>query len=422
MAKNASEWLGGEVIAWGGGVQQVDSWGQPIPQIRVVDPGTPLSDLSLGLSRAPRQMWRAQPSLRKVISFAARNIAAVPLHVFTRVSDTDRVRDAQGAAESLLRDPAPLMTGPALLHDLVVDWMLYDRYLLILVDGHLRRVPAGLIDVKTDFLGGITALRVNTTGGYVDVTDLVLAYDAGWSGDTGGGESPLVTLGPLLEEQKSAISWRRQQWQQSAKITGILTNDKQLHQAVKDRLSEGWRTFVAHGGTPILDGGTKFEPMNGVKPVETQDLEGRKLSDSEVASFYHIPPELVGARETTFSNVKAFREMLYGPVLGPIMQRIEASLNARLIPALAPPGSYAEFAREAAMAGSFIEQAQVLSRAVGGPHMTRAEARARQNLPHLDGTDELITPMNVTTGGLASPADTAQGGDPYAPEKQGDEA
>lgn len=38
--------------------------------------------------------------------------------------------------------------------------------------------------------------------------------------------------------------------------------------------------------------------------------------------------------------------------------------------------------------------------------MTRDEARAQFNLPHIDGADELIVPLNVVEGGLASPRDT----------------
>jgi hypothetical protein len=39
--------------------------------------------------------------------------------------------------------------------------------------------------------------------------------------------------------------------------------------------------------------------------------------------------------------------------------------------------------------------------------MTRNEQRARFNLPRIDGADELIVPLNVVEGGLASPRDTA---------------
>jgi hypothetical protein len=39
--------------------------------------------------------------------------------------------------------------------------------------------------------------------------------------------------------------------------------------------------------------------------------------------------------------------------------------------------------------------------------MVRNEARAMNNLPAVDGGDDLIVPLNVVTGGLASPNDTA---------------
>ena len=39
--------------------------------------------------------------------------------------------------------------------------------------------------------------------------------------------------------------------------------------------------------------------------------------------------------------------------------------------------------------------------------MTVNETRARFNLPRVDGGDELVTPLNVLVGGLASPRDTA---------------
>lgn len=401
-------WAGGTLVTWGDGrTQTVDTWGNPL-NIPVVDPPTPLSDLAIALRDNPRKVWKKQPSLRKVVDFAATSISAVPIHVYKRISDSDRQRDATGSAEKLLRYPAPFVTGVRLIHDLVVDWMLYDRYLLAYVDGNLRRVPAGLVQTKSDFLGGMTALMVRTPGGLVDITDAIVAYDAGWAGDDEGGISSMHTLSDTLEEQARAVQWRNEQWEKAARISGVLTSPAALQPQHRDRLVESWRAYANSkaGGTPLLENGVKFENVNRVNPADTQDLEGRKLTDAEVASFYHIPPELVGARQGTFANIKAFREMLYGPTLGPIMARIEASINARIIPAIAGADAYAEFNREAAMAGSFQEQATYLQKVVGGPVMTRAEGRSRLNLPYIDGTDELIVPKNVTEGGLASPADT----------------
>ena len=406
----SSTWLGTNLIEWGDGSrQQVTTWGE---QIRVVDPPTPLTDLGLALKHSPRKVWAQQHSVRKVVSFAAEKISAVPLHVYQRVSDTDRQRDKD--AEKILDEPAPFVTGIRLINDIVVDSMLYDRFLLLLLEEKLVRVPAGLIDVKSDFLGGLTALRVQTSEGLVDVTDSVCAYDAGWSGDGEGGISPLKTLSSLLEEQQRATKWRTKLWENAVKLSGTLNIPQgvQIPEKRYQRMKESWSDYrdSKAGGTPILESGTTFQPID-MKPVATDDLEGRRLTDAEVASFYHIPPELIGAREGTFANIKAFRQMLYGPTLGPRMSRIEAALNQRIVPFIAGEGAYVEFAREAAMSGSFDEQASVYQKAVGGPYMLRSEARARQNLPYIEGTDELIVPKNVSEGGLASPADTAPEGD-----------
>ena len=65
------------------------------------------------------------------------------------------------------------------------------------------------------------------------------------------------------------------------------------------------------------------------------------------------------------------------------------------------------FDLEEKLRGSFEERAQIFQSAVGAPWMTRNEARAANDLPPVDGGDELITPLNVTEGGLASPRDTA---------------
>lgn len=401
-------WAGANTLTWGDGKgNTLDTWGD---QLRVVDPGVPVSSLGVEFKNSPMAVWKSQPSLRKVIGFAARNIASVPMHVYQRIGDNERARDATGAAETLLKHPAKFVTGAKLMHDLVVDWMLYDRWLVVLIDGQLRRIPARLIDVKADFLGGVTALRVRTPKGLVDVTDAVAAFDAGWGDDTAAGVSPMQTLSEVLEEQRRAVKWRSEQWDQQARVTGVLMAKNTLPDHVYDRLIQTWAAYRQSkaGGNPILENDVKFEKIDPSRPVDAQDLEGRKLTDADVASFYHIPPELVGARQGTFSNIAAFRQMLFGPTLGPILSRIETAFNAGIIPYLAPAGSYAEFNRESALAGSFAEQAAYLQKAVGGPYMTRAEARAIQNLPKLDqeGVDQLIVPMNVTEGGQASPADT----------------
>ena len=62
----------------------------------------------------------------------------------------------------------------------------------------------------------------------------------------------------------------------------------------------------------------------------------------------------------------------------------------------------------------------ILQQSVGGPYLTRNEARARLNMTAIDGGDELIVPLNVTANGdqnpipAAPPTETPAPGSPDA--------
>ena len=394
-------------LTWGIGTPERTTWGN---SIQVADPGIPL--LQFGPTKVdPQTIWESQPSVRKVVSFAARNVASVPWHAYERVSDTDRRRRADSDVERVLHNPRRHTTGFQLMHDITVDKMLYDYWCVVLINGTLQRIPPRLLDVTSDFLGNVVSIRMNTPTGLVPIDDLPIAYGAGWHTTKAAGSSPMKTLSAMLEEQRRAVQWRAEQWDQAARFTGYLQHPESFKDDTRrNRFIEMWRAFRASkaGGQPILEHGMSYVPLESLSPRNAEDLEGRRLSDIEVCSAFHIPPELTGSRPGTFSNIAAFRQMLFGPTLGPTLEEFQQAFNAEIVPALGGTDAlYAELDREAAMNGSFMEQAVILSTAIGGPWLLRNEGRAKQNLPWIEGGDELITPLNVTEGGLASPHDTA---------------
>lgn len=380
----------------------------------VKDPPVPLSSLANTGTVDVQEIWKTQPSVRKVVEFAARNVASVSWKVYRRVSDTDRQRAASSEAERVLRHPHARQTHYQLMYRLAIDSMLYDRWCVALDKDQLLRIPARSLVITSDELDSIVGVGVSLSGGVVDITDLPLAIGTGWSAFDGDGISPLITLSAILREQRHAVEWRDTQWDRSPKITGVLKRPKEAPDWAKnggrDSFIRGWADFRdgKAAGTPILEDGMEYESLSStVTPADSKDIEGRQLTDVEVCSAFHIPPELVGARQGTFSNISAFRSMLYGPTLGPMFSQFEEAFNTEIVPALdMNPGIYAELDRESAMNGSFLEQATYLQTATGGPFMTRAEARGRVNLPYVAGTDELIVPLNVTQGGQASPTDS----------------
>jgi hypothetical protein len=93
---------------------------------------------------------------------------------------------------------------------------------------------------------------------------------------------------------------------------------------------------------------------------------------------------------------------------------LQQRINVFLLPKLgADSSTYVEFDLDEKLKGSFEERAAIYQSACGGPYLTRDEVRAELNLPPLPNGQgkQIITPLNVTEGGQASPQDTQ--GDAY---------
>jgi phage portal protein BeeE len=418
----------GEIVQIGSfanGYPTRTTWGDPWVSN---DAGIPLEQYNpLGGRVDPETMWKTQPALRKVVTFAARQIGSIPWHAYQRVSDTDRARMQSSPAEQQLNRPAKFTAGFKLWHDIAVDKLLYDIFCVVQISGELVRIPPRLLSLKSDFLGRVRQVNLRTPAGEddIDLTNAPMAISFGWHPNGGSGISPLATLAGILEENRRSVEWRTAQWDNGPKVSGIITRPVDAPKwgdTPRDRFINAWtkwRDAPNAGGTPLLEDGMQYSPLEGVKPIDAKDIEGRQLTDAEVASAFHIPPELVGAREGNFSNIAAFRQMLFGPTLGPLFTEIQQAVNNGLVPSLDQTADlYVEMDRDAAINGSFMEQAKLLSTLVGGPVMTRAEGRAKLNLPFIEGTDELITPMNVTEGGQASPQDSGSQNEGDDPEEE----
>lgn len=204
-------------------------------------------------------------------------------------------------------------------------------------------------------------------------------------------------------------------WRNGARLSGVIerpVNAPEWASPQRNKFAAAWRaTYGAAGtragGTPILEDGMTYKTVEAVTPEQAQQIEARKLSMSEVAAAFHVAPVLVGVIDNAnYSNVKAYREMLYTDTLGPMFQQARQAYNARLVPDYADPDLFVEPNVAEKLRMSFEEQATIMQTATGAPIMTRNEARQRMNLPHLPGADDLVVPLNVLVGGQASPTDS----------------
>ncbi len=390
---------------------------------------TPMGDMAslsdvLGrqvMGMSIRTLWRTQPHLRTVVSFRAENVAQLGLHAFTMAADGSRVRDRDGVVPRLLEHVDGQATMYRLLYGLSSDLDLYDRAFIVAVGDEaspvgwsLRRIPPTWVSVIQDGPFGVDHFEVSTGAGPVVVPKESMIFFSGYDPDDPIGSVPaILSLKQVLSEQVQAALYREQVWTRGGRVSAVLQRPStapRWSDAARESFKADWQAKYTGqgakaGGTPLLEDGMTLQRID-FNAQEQQFVENAKLSLQTVASAFHVDPTMIGASDSaTFSNVKAFRKMLYTESLGPTLTRIEQQLNRDLMAMLGVPGEFVEFNIREKLSGDVEEEAAVLSASVGGPWMTRNEARSRENLPPVDGGDELITPMNVVTGGQASPRD-----------------
>lgn len=367
-------------------------------------------------NKSIEELWTNQPHLRTVVNFLARNIAQLGLHTFMANGDSnERVRG--DSVSSIISKPNARQTRYDLILALVGDIALYDRaYLWCAPDMNrpegfsVYNLPAGWVHSKsTTFYGSnefIVALPGNDGEKLSFTADEVIEFEGWTPGDPTCSTSPVETLRLTLEEQHHARVHRKQLWKKNGRIGSFVTRPKDAPSwdgSARKRFTEMLEAFTGDkgsraGGMPLLEDGMDVKRI-GFSSADEQWADSTKLSLATVAQVYHVNPTMIGLLDNAnYSNVREFRRGLYGDTLGPIIAMIESRLNAFLLPMIsAPAGVFLEFNVEAKLRGSFEEQAAVISSSVGGPWMTRNEARRLQNLPKIDGGDALIVPLNLGT-------------------------
>ena len=383
-----------------------------------------------------RQLYATQANLHAVVSFLADSVSQLPLKVYSRSGENDRQRDRESVAAKLLYRPNADQTAYEFWNAAVTELLLMGvSTVWVLPDAEsqsgyqLRLIPKEWImdsERKTNYAPDSIRIMTNTGGEFIDIPRTEFVQFRMYSpGNPGGYQSPLAALRQTLNEQIQADRFRTEIWTSSGRFNAYLTRPANVQpwsdeqrKAFVTAFREGWGKGGSNAGkVPLLEDGMEIKPYQ-FNAKEAQYAETKQLSREDVAAAYHVNPSLIWHTTTqTYASAKDNARALYADCLGPTLQMLQQRVNAFLLPMVgADPSLYVEFDLTEKLKGSFEERASILQASVGGPWMTRNEARADNNLPPVDGGDELITPLNVVTGGQASPQDTHMNQNSEEPE------
>ena len=377
------------------------------------------------LNLTAKELYNTQDNLAAVVNFLANSIAQLPLKVYTRDENDDRKRDRDSVAARVLWRPNEDQTEFEFVRGMLIEYFVFGCvYVLRLPDPdsdtgiQLRIIPTDWI-INTEKENSYGPSKITVTANQYGTVEIpredFVRFNTYSPGNPGGYVSPISALRQTLEEQIQAGRFRRELWKSSGRLNAQIVRPKDVQpwtDETKKKWVEAFREAWGANGSkagsiPLMEDGMEIKTFNA-SFKEQQWVESVKLSREAVAAAYQLNPSLVWHSDTqTYASSKDNARALYAECLGPVLQMLQQRINAFLLPMIGGDrDTYVEFDLTEKLKGDFEQRAGVIQSSVGGPWLTRNEARRDNNLPPIEGGDELIVPLNVITGGQASPTDT----------------
>lgn len=261
-----------------------------------------------------RRLYETQSSVARAVNKLTRQVARMPLKVYTGDSSSGKQRVTEGPLVDAIKTPArgrsaihlkQWLTLPALIHGNALVEKTRDR-----PGGPLKgfwplnwrqMIPKWIDDDPEKPIDYWIQVPANGPRRVILPQDVI---HVAWHPPAGQlGVSPLKQLGVTMTIERSAQLWQAATFRNAARPSGGVTlpdndlaKDKEFRREFRDdlaRLQQGGH----NAGRPIvLPPGGKWEAFS-YNAAEAALIDQRKLGLDEVAGVYDVPPPMIGILE-----------------------------------------------------------------------------------------------------------------------------
>lgn len=186
---------------------------------------------------------------------------------------------------------------------------------------------------------------------------------------------------------------------------GILKTKVDFKQEGRDQVRKGFAKYLREsreaGELPVLDGDTEYQAVS-TPNNEAQFIESRKLQIAEIARIYRVPLHmLMETEKASYNNTEQANKHFLDYTLLAYLTRIEAALTTCLLePAERAQGMYFEFDVNGLLRGDSTQRADYYYKMRTAGAITQNEIRQRENMPLIEGADDLHVPLNMAPSDL----------------------
>ncbi len=268
--------------------------------------------------------------------------------------------------------------------------------------------PVALTPLKPEFMSvyrGEDGLiyKYSTQNGVKEYAQKDIFHLKGFSSDGIMGLSALAyarqTLGLSVSADRSAAK------SVNGRANAVLELETFPNDAQKAQLREMYGAgnvtseFQNDGQLMIIPGGMKYKGV-GIPPDDLQLLESRQWQVPELCRFFGVPVVMVdGAAGASAAWPASYEQQVLKFLqftLNPYLEEWEDVIPNRLLMGTDKQTIFAEHKVEGLLRADSAGRADFYSKMVQNGLMSRNEVRAKENMPPVEGADELTVQVNMT--------------------------
>ena len=331
------------------------------------------------------------------------SIASLPLHIYERMADGDRLlADTHRLYFLLHNQPSKLYTSYTFIEYLVKSICLNGNgYAVINRDRNANIVSFTCInptDVKILQEYGSLYYNIKGYDELIPAEDIIHVKNL--TNDGILGMSPIQYAAESLGWGIALQTYGNTYFGNGGMPSGTLESDKVLTTEAVERLRQSWDK--AYGGVDnankvaVLEEGIQFKPVS-ISNESAQFLASRQWSISEIARWYRVPPHLIqDLSKSSFNNIEMQSMEFIQYTLTPLLKRFEQEFNSKVFKVNERNRFYVEFNVNGLLRGDAKTRADLYTKAIQWGWMSINEVRRKENLNAIPDGDEHLVPMNMT--------------------------
>lgn len=346
------------------------------------------------------------------ISLISRTVASLPLGVYERTAENTRhVAPPTHPLIQALRAPnawqttfgfVQLMQTHVLLRGNAYAWANWStatrdgsEQLIELIPIHPDRM---IVEQPNEFASPQYVLE-RRNGTRVPLPADEVLHLQGLSTDGVRGRSPLKDARDLIGGALATQAYASEFWANDATPDLVLRHPRALSDKAKNNLETSFaETYGRHKDkrrVAVLEEGIEIEKVT-LSAQDSQFLETRKFSRSEIAGWFHVPPHMIGDTEKSTSWGTGIEQQQIGfltftilPWLTMWEQRLDQALVKN------PSRFFCKFKLEGWLRGDINSRYLAYSRGIQGGWLSPNDVRRLEDMNPIPNGDVYLAPTNL---------------------------